>query len=115
MPPRKHGPIPKTESELQSKRVVVHFNKADYAKLTTLAGSDVPRRVAAYVRSSALQNVSPVAPVLNREAWQKLAPALANLNQIAYKLNTGKGIDDMDRIDIMTLADLVKDLRGKLL
>ena len=115
MPPRKHGPIPKAESELQSKRVVVHFNEADYAKLTALAGSDIPRRVAAYVRTSALGNVSPVAPTLNREAWQTLAPALANLNQIAHKLNTGKRVDDMDRIDIIELTDLVKDLRGKLL
>ena len=115
MPPRKHGPTPKAEHDLQSKRVVVHFNEADYTKLTAFAGSDIPRRVAAYVRTSALQTVSPVATALNREAWQTLAPALANLNQIARKLNTGNSYGDSDRIDIIELTDLVKELRGKLL
>ncbi len=115
MPKRKHGPEPKPENELRNQRVVAHFTADEYAKLTALAGSDIPRRVAAYVRSSALQNVSPVAPALNREVWQKLAPVLANLNQIAHKLNAGNSYGDDDRGDIFELIDLVKKLRGKLL
>ena len=115
MPKQKHGPTPKPENELRNQRVVAHFTADEFVKLTALAGSDVPRRVAAYVRTSALQNVSPVAPALNREAWQKLAPALANLNQIAHRLNKLMPLSDMDRMDIIELTDLVKELRGKLL
>lgn len=115
MPPRKHGPTPKPEKELRNQRVVAHFTADEYAKLTALAGSAVPRRIAAHVRDSALKKSSQVAPEINREAWQKLAHPLANLNQIAHKLNSGNSYNDMDRIDIMKLIVLIKELRGKLL
>jgi hypothetical protein len=114
MSKRKHGPTAKPESELRNKRVVTHFTDDEYAKIVTLAGSDIPRRVAAYVRSSALQNVSPVAPSSNRDGWKMFAPALSNLNQMAHKLNQGKSMSDMDRLDIIELADLVKDVLWRL-
>ena len=42
-----------------------------------------------WLRVAALDVLPPVIPELNREAWIELARAAANLNQLAFRTNTG--------------------------
>lgn len=43
-----------------------------------------------YLRMAAFNALPPVVSEINNEAWEKLSRAAANLNQIAFKLNSGE-------------------------
>lgn len=89
---RKHT----TNSTRRKKRLSVFFHDHEYA--TVLRESKhMNVRPSVLVRKKLLTGISPVkVPELNLEAWQKLARAAANLNQLARFLNEGMRLDAIE-------------------
>lgn len=69
----------------------------------------------AWVRQAALNQLPARIPDLNREAWVKLGPALANLNQIARKLNLDQDFTQPDLMDVISCRTELRALRYSLL
>lgn len=63
----------------------------------------------AFVRQAALNQLPAKIPEPNHEAWIKLGPALANLNQIARKLNLDQ---DFTKADLMAIVSCRAELRA---
>lgn len=126
---RKYGPAKKPSEKIRKHHIGVYLTDAELAEIAKRAGTRIPeempgkksggdtasrRKIAAHIRAAAFGALPPKIPPANMQIWIELSPALANLNQIAKKLNTGKGIDDMDRMDIYEVSDKLSALRSKL-
>jgi len=95
-------------TEKRTRRLNVFFDSAEYtqlldeAKLMRIRPSELVRQKF-FARSSL-----PAVPHLNLEVWTKLAPASANLNQIARYLNQGM------RLDVDEVSRILADFRMSL-
>ena len=83
---RRYGPLPIPAVERRTHTVSVRLNVAELARLDSLRDT-VQMQRGEYLRAAALHRLPPTIPVINREAWAKLARSAANLNQIARHLN----------------------------
>lgn len=99
---RRRGPEPMPASEHRKKRLNVFFNDEEYAFIKAQGGS----RPSEYVRVMALfgePTPQPFAvPELNQLAWEELSKTAANLNQIAYRLNTNQAVDFNEVREVFT-------------
>jgi hypothetical protein len=84
------------------------------------AAREAGRSMSDHLRRSAAGGApGPRVPELNRDAWQKLAPVVANLNQLAHQANRfglmvdERGLDEERRRSIVELMELVRDLVGR--
>lgn len=126
---RKHGPTQKPSEMIRKHHIGVYLTDAELAELARRAGTRIPeempgkksggdtasrRKIAAHIRAAAFGALPPKIPPANLKIWIELSPSLANLNQIAKKLNTGKEINDMDWLDIYEVSSKLTDLRSKL-
>jgi len=95
------------DSECRTNCVSVRLNEAELDLLNKRRG---PLKRGEWLRMSALDQLPPAVPELNREAWIELAKSSANLNQIAKKLNQG----ELVRIEIIRgeLTKFRNDLIG---
>jgi len=87
-------------TEKRTRRLNVFFDSAEYAQLLDEAKL-MRMRPSELVRQKFFAKSSlPAVPRLNLEVWTKLAPASANLNQIARYLNQGMRleVDEISRI-----------------
>lgn len=76
-----------TKDELRSHCVSVRLSPAELAALDTQRGT---RQRGAYLRDCWSNRPLPaVIPAVNGDAWSALSRSAANLNQIAYSLNSG--------------------------
>lgn len=85
---RRHGPAPLDVADKRVHTVSVRLNAAELAWLDAQRVR-VRMQRGEYLRAAAFGKLPPVVPELNREAWIALARTAANLNQIAYRLNSG--------------------------
>ncbi len=86
-PRRKRGPTPKPLESQRKHRIAVYLNDAE---LKIINGFSELSHVcpAAYLRRAALNTPPVVIPELNKEVWQVLGKAAANLNQLSKLLNS---------------------------
>lgn len=84
---RRRGPIPLDPSERRDHCVSVRLNTKELARLD--GRRDLFER-GEWLRMAALDQLPPSIPVLNREAWVKLAHLAANLNQFQAAINQGR-------------------------
>ena len=83
-------------SAKRKRRLSVFFHDHEYETILRESKS-VSVRPSELVRKKLLTGISPVkVPELNLEAWQKLARAAANLNQITRFLNEGMRLDAIE-------------------
>jgi len=118
----KRGPTPRPMSGLRTHQFGVYFTNAERARLLDLAipgGTDeltdlgIRRRVAAYLRGTALQAQPPKIPEINRKAWAELARLAANLNQHQHAINEGRALPG--EVDLTEIRAAVDGLRRELL
>ena len=83
---RTHGPKPMDAKDKRTHTVSVRLNAAELERLDALRA---PRKLkrGAYMRVAFLENLPPVVPEINKEAWLALSKAAANLNQLSKKMN----------------------------
>ena len=67
--------------------VSVRFSPTELALLDSQRGR---MRRGAYLRSTWGHNAPAPVPAINLDAWRQLARAAANLNQLAYAVNSGR-------------------------
>ncbi|MGQ7019987.1 plasmid mobilization protein [Vibrio cholerae] len=95
---RTHGPKPLDAKDKRTHTVSVRLNEAELEQLDSERAERKMQR-GAYLRSAFLNQVPPVVPEINRQAWFELSKAAANLNQIAKALNHGKPVGLGEIID----------------
>ncbi|MDY7567487.1 plasmid mobilization relaxosome protein MobC [Pseudomonas sp. RTC3] len=93
------------DKEKRTKRLNVFFNGNEYLQLLGEA-KRARMRPSSLVRQKFFATAPPPSvPDLNLDAWVRLAPAAANLNQIARYLNTGM------ELDIAELSTILAEFR----
>lgn len=122
---RMHGPHKKAINDLKKNHVTVYFNDNDFAKLCNRAGTNVPikkiggdtasrKKLADYLRNAAFGSLAPRIPEVNYVVWTELAPVVANLNQIAHKLNKGMVLSGIDIFVFTEINEKFTALRKQL-
>lgn len=104
----RRGPVPSAPEELRTHHVSTRLSPAELAQLDELRGK-VRMQRGEFLRAAALHQLPPSIPALNIEAWQSLARASANLNQLAHRVNAGL---PASLLDVMRA---VEDLRSALI
>lgn len=94
------------DAECRTNCVSVRLNTSELDLLNKRRGA---LKRGEWLRMSALDQLPPVVPELNREAWIELARAAANLNQIATNLNYG------ELVDIQFIRDELAKFRNDLI
>ncbi len=85
---RRRGPAPLSEADKRVHTVSVRLNDSELAWLDSKRIL-VNMQRGEYLRAASLNRLPPSIPELNQQAWASLARTAGNLNQIAYRLNTG--------------------------
>jgi len=128
---KRRGPAKLPPEKARHHHIGIYLSGSELAELANRAGTRIPekspgmqsggdtaarKKIAAYVRNAAFGALPPRIPEANMQIWRDLAPALANLNQIAKQLNTGKPDDltEMILIDVGDLQCKIANLRTKL-
>lgn len=127
---RRRGPTPKSPDKIRKHHIGVYLSDPELRELSKRAGTHIPhimegkqsggdtaprRKIADYIRAAAFGALPPIVPAVNEKVWLELAPVLANLNQIAKRLNTGERVNDCMYIDVLEIQDALNTLRPKLL
>lgn len=88
-PDRRHrrGPKPKPAAELRTHCVSVRLSAAELEQLDAKRG---PLQRGEWLRVAALDRLPPIIPELNRQTYSELARSAANLNQLAFRANSGE-------------------------
>lgn len=88
-PDRRHrrGPKPKPPEELRTHCVSVRLSAAELEQLDAKRG---PLQRGEWLRVAALDRLPPIIPELNRQTYSELARSAANLNQLAFRANSGE-------------------------
>lgn len=94
--------------------VSVRLSAAELALLTTDMHAQHKKELAAVLRDAYLKGPRPVVPAVNVEKWVELARSLANLNQIALRLNIGQLPEDYRPV-LHKLARQIHIFRAELL
>lgn len=71
---------------MKTKHLSLRVSETDHAAIQAAAEA-AGRTVSEHLRKSAISSEAVTVPELNRRAWQELAPAVANLNQLARAAN----------------------------
>jgi hypothetical protein len=88
---RNRGGRPR-KAEARTAQIMVRLTPSERAELMARAGE---RGAAEYLRAQGLGRAPRLprqVPAVNREAWEDLARALGNLNQVAHRLNSGERV-----------------------
>lgn len=101
----------KTQKDIRTNRISLRLTDSELAAIQNNAKDTNPRKVALYLRNSALNKLPVEVPELNKQAWVILATAVANLNQLMKKLNNPKGQAQADDIK-NTITELRSSLLG---
>jgi len=102
----KRGPVSLDPSEKREHCVSVRLNAAELVTLDQRRG--VYQR-GEWMRMAAMDKLPPTIPALNAQAWQELARAAANLNQLARAFNAG------EKIEKGGVRDLLNQFRATLI
>jgi len=109
------GGRPKKENP-RTAQVVVRLTPDERLRLEELAGET---HISEFMRAAAFKRaarIPPQIPELNREAWSELSRTASNLNQIAYRANSGEVVaSDELQSAIHNCRKLLSDVRGLLL
>lgn len=92
------------DKENRTNRLNVFFDGREYAQLL-MEAKRARMKPSSLVREKFFSSRLHYVPELNLEAWIKLAPAAANLNQIARYLNCGM------RLEICEVAKILAEFR----
>lgn len=101
---KKRGPEPKPGHEKRSRRISVYVTDAEYAELLTRVETRI--ELAVYARHQLLAGKKAyrlVVPELNIQAYQELARAAGNLNQISKHLNGGEALAVVEVLQVLEL------------
>lgn len=104
----RRGPVPSPADELRTHHVSTRLSPAELAKLDDLRAR-VQMQRGEFLRAAALHQLPPTLPALNVQAWQALARASANLNQLSRRVNAGAVVPLAD------VAHAVEDFRAALI
>ena len=99
--PRPRGPVPLSAADKRGHCVSVRLNRGELAQLDGVRGRFQRGQ---WLRMAALDQLPPMVPVVNAQAWAELARLAANLNQAQLAINRG----DRDTHQIELLEDLRK-------
>lgn len=103
--PARRGPKPLPLGQLRTHCVSVRLSAAELADLDSERGACARGE---HLRFAAFGALRPKIPAINQAAWESLARALSNLNQLAWYANTSGGVA------IAELTEEIRDLRDKL-
>ena len=102
----------KEPKDLRTNRISLRLTDSELASIQANAKDTNARKVALYIRNSALNKLPVEVPELNKEAWVVLATAVANLNQLMKRLNNP---NSSGSVHINEISKNLKDLRASLL
>ena len=109
--PRPRGPVPLSAADKRGHCVSVRLNRGELAQLDGVRGRFQRGQ---WLRMAALDQLPPVVPALNVEAWTDLARLAGNLNQAQLAINRGDG--DMHQLELLEdLRKAVVALRRELI
>lgn len=100
----------KTQKDIRTNRISLRLTDSELAAIQNNAKDTNPRKVALYLRNSALNKLPVEVPELNKQAWVILATAVANLNQLMKKLNSPNG-----QTQASDIKNTITELRSSLL
>lgn len=100
----------KTKKEIRTNRISLRLKDSELEAIQKNAKDTNARKVALYIRNSALNKLPVEVPELNKESWVVLATAVANLNQLMKKLNNPKG-----QAQVEDIKNTITELRSSLL
>lgn len=100
----------KTQKDIRTNRISLRLTDSELAAIQNNAKDTNPRKVALYLRNSALNKLPVEVPELNKQAWVILATAVANLNQLMKKLNSPNG-----QAQASDIKNTITELRSSLL
>ena len=98
---------------MKTKHLSLRISDDDHAAIKDAADA-AGRTVSEHLRKSALSSEAVTVPELNRAAWQELARAVANLNQLARAANRFRRArpEPDDLADLLTTTrEVVTDIR----
>jgi len=111
--PRQRGRQRLADHDKREHCFSVRVNAKEQAIINRLRGR---MRAGEYLRLAGLKSLPSAVPELNRQAWVKLAPLAANMNQIAALLHRGLPVDtEAVQHDIQRLISAIEGLRLGLL
>ena len=102
----------KEPKDLRVNRISLRLTDSELASIQGNAKDTNARKVALYIRNSALNKLPVEVPELNKTAWVILATAVANLNQLMKKMNNP---NSKGSVQISEVSKTLKDLRMSLL
>ena len=102
----------KEPKDLRINRISLRLTDSELASIQGNAKDTNARKVALYIRNSALNKLPVEVPELNKTAWVVLATAVANLNQLMKKMNNPNSTGS---IQVGEVSKTLKDLRASLL
>jgi len=105
----------KTQKDIRTNRISMRITDGELAAIQRNAKDTNPRKVALYIRNSALNKLPVEVPELNKESWVVLATAVANLNQLMKKLNSKNNDGESLKIQVDEIKTNVDELRSSLL
>jgi hypothetical protein len=105
-PRRRHGPVPKPESQQRRHAVSCRLTDAEIARLDELRG-EVSR--GEWLRLAAMAKPPRIVPTVNKVAWADLSRVAGNLNQMNRALNEGR----LTAKDAAGAGLMLMELRGQ--
>lgn len=100
----------KEQKDIRTNRISLRLTDSELALIQKNAKNTNARKVALYIRNSALNKLPVEVPELNKESWVVLATAVANLNQLMKKINNPNA-----KIQVGEIKTNVDELRSSLL
>lgn len=100
----------KNQTDIRTNRISLRLTDSELAAIQRNAKDTNARKVALYIRNSALNKLPVEVPELNKESWVILATAVANLNQLMKKINNPNG-----KAQVNEIKETVDSLRSSLL
>lgn len=97
---------------VRSHCVSVRLNNSELQLLNTKRGSTSKGE---WLRMSFLQNLPPVVPTINTEAWKKLSDILQKLNRIALHIDSKSKDSQLTHTELFAVKRQLQDLRQHLL
>lgn len=88
----------KEPKDIRTNRISLRLTDSELASIQRNAKDTNARKVALYIRNSALNKLPVEVPELNKEAWVILATAVGNLNQLMKKMNNPSGKVQVDEV-----------------
>lgn len=100
----------KVQKDIRTNRISLRLTDSELAAIQRNAKDTNARKVALYIRNSALNKLPVEVPELNKEAWVVLATAVANLNQLMRRMNNPSA-----KVQVDEVKNNINSLRASLL